>query len=74
MCGCSGKKSNRRVINNNRLARTGPTNGIVQNGATPEQLRILNIQNNEAKPSNLDADKRRIEKLRRDAVRKALNK
>lgn len=75
MCGCSGKKSNnRRVYSNNRLVRTGPNNSSTPNGSTPEQLRILNIQNTENKPNNLDSDKRRIEKLRRDAVRKALNK
>ena len=84
-CGCGGGKRGvrRRTINGQaRVVRpvAGPVQGSVQGGiaagASPEQLRALGLQSNGTpqSPARLDADKRRIEKLRREAVRRALNK
>jgi len=84
-CGCGGGKRGVRRRTINGQARTvqavaGPVTGSVQGGisagASPEQLRALGLQTNTApvSPQRLDADKRRVEKLRREAVRRALNK
>lgn len=83
-CGCGGGKRNvtRRTVNGIRANRvsSGPISGSVQSGisagASPEQIRALGLQSNTAPKTvqKLDADKRRVEKLRRAAIRKALNK
>lgn len=82
-CGCGGGKRGVRRRTVNGLPRTvtpiisvqGSVQGGISAGATPEQLRALGLQTNTtATPQRLDADKRRVEKLRREAVRKALNK
>lgn len=83
MCGCNKKlNANRRsfAVNGSRIVRTNPATLSVQGGsaagATPEELRALGLQNNTNPKENarVNADKRRIEKLRRDAIRNALNK
>jgi hypothetical protein len=82
MCGCGGKRGVRRRTVNGQPRTVAPVTtvqgsvqGGISAGATPEQLRALGLQTNVgASPQRLDADKRRVEKLRREAVRKALNK
>jgi hypothetical protein len=85
-CGCKGGRkgtSVRRAPTSGggvRLIRptVGPTPAIggVAAGPSPAQLRALNLPNNAAPvtPGRMDADKRRIERLRRAAIQKALNK
>lgn len=72
MCGCrkNGGNSRRSAIRPN-LARV-----TTQSTNSPTQLRALGIQSTQtAKGQNqLDEDRRRIEKLRRDTIRKAFNK
>lgn len=83
MCGCRGGKRGVKTRTINGVARTiapvitvqGAVQGGISAGATPEQLRALGLQTNTTStPQRLDADKRRVEKLRREAVRRALNK
>ncbi len=80
-CGCSKNKSNSRrvALSPNRLTNTQNTPQIsVQslNSNSNNEIRALGFQSNTStkSPNRLDADKRRIEQLRREAVRKALNK
>lgn len=84
MCGCGGgKRGVRRRTINGRSVNVSPINtvqgsvqGGVAAGATPEQLRALGLQQNTGavSPQRLDADRRRVEKLRREAIRRAMNK
>ena len=82
-CGCGGGKRGvrRRTINGRAqnvrpvTAVQGSVQGGIAAGATPEQLRALGLQSNApVSPQRLDADRRRVEKLRREAIRRALNK
>lgn len=83
-CGCGkGKRGVRRRTINGRAQNVRPVTSVqgsvqggVAAGATPEQLRALGLQSNTApvSPQRLDADRRRVEKLRREAIRRALNK
>lgn len=74
-CGC-GKKGVVRKTPSLR-ASVGPKSiarGTV--GPTPSDLRTLNMQNvvSNSDSKTMDAQRRRIEKLRRDAIKKKLNK
>lgn len=77
-CGCgSGRRSSlprRRELR----PSVGPKSiqGQSAAGATPAQLRALGIQatTGPKTPQRLDDDRRRIEKLRRDAIKRRLGK
>jgi len=81
-CGCGKKGASYRKPTPNGIRVVRPTVGpqSVQGGpaagASPAELRALGLQNNTSpkQGEKTNADKRRIEKLRREAVRKALNK
>lgn len=80
-CGCSKNKTRSRsvAITPNRLTSTQNTQQpSVQSlsSSSNNEIRALGYQSNTVakSPNRLDADKLRIERLRRDAVRKALNK
>jgi len=77
MCGCGGRRSSmprRRELR----PSVGPRSIVGQSaaGATPAQLRALGVQQTTgaAAPKRLDEDRRRIEKLRRDAIKRRLGK
>lgn len=83
MCGCNKGSSSKRVVvngNNVRVSRlsTGPQSvqGGPAAGATPEQIRALGLQNNTSpqQAAKINADQRKLEKIRREAIRRALNK
>ena len=74
MCGCrkSGQRNTtkgRPVVSPQRVAAT--RNG----GVTPSQLQALalKIAEQDSKPKN-DFEKRRVEKLRREAIRRSLGR
>lgn len=78
MCGC-GKRS----VPVSRIPALRPTvgprpvTGGVAAGATPAQIRALGLQTNTSPTKSslqMDAERRRIEKIRRDAIRAKLNK
>jgi len=83
-CGCGGGKKSasfrRPIQGTNRLIRpsVGPLSiqGGPAAGATPGELRALGLQTNTSPKTaaHMNADKLRIQKLRREAVRNALNK
>lgn len=76
-CGNGGRRSSmprRRELR----PSVGPRSIVGQSsaGATPAQLRALGIQatTGAAEPKRLDEDRRRIEKLRREAIKRRLGK
>ena len=74
MCGCKGRGSSsarRRTIR----PSAGPTS-VQSAGATPEQLRALGIQSAQSltESKKLDSNRRRVEKLRRQAIRRRLGR
>jgi hypothetical protein len=75
-CACRGKSSGPRSANLRPTIGPRPITGGVAAGATPSQLRALGLQTNTAvqNPNRLDADRRRIEKMRRAAIKNKLNK
>ena len=80
MCSCNKKSSSKRqILNTGGTIGSGsprPVNGQISAGASPAQIRALGIQSSVAPKSanKLNADRLRIEKIRREAVRKAFNK
>jgi hypothetical protein len=77
MCGC-GKKSVpvSRVPALRPSVGPRPVVGGVAAGASPATIRALGLQQNTSPKSamQMDAERRRIEKIRRDAIRAKLNK
>lgn len=72
--GCNCGSGRRNTVPRTRALRptSGPRANPVSQGASPEQLRALNLSQNTA-PSdakNMDEQRRRIEKLRRQAIRR----
>lgn len=77
-CGSCGKanRGSSRVAGRNPAGGNQAGKGVTANGATPQQLQqLLRAQaeregNNNTNP----VERRRIEKIRRDAIRKALGR
>lgn len=74
MCGCGKRSAPRRGPT--LRPSIGPLSTGIPAGASPSQVRALGLQSATTPKSvtRLDSDRRRIEKLRREAVRRALNK
>lgn len=77
-CGCGGGRRSSLPRRRELRPSVGPRSIVGQSaaGATPAQLRALGIQQTtgQASPKRLDEDRRRIEKLRREAVKRRLGK
>lgn len=76
MCGCNknkGRRSNGPVLRPTTSVRS--TSGGIAAGPTPTQVRAQSLPS-EAPTSvaGLNAEKRKTQSIRRDAIRKALNK
>lgn len=76
MCGCGKKSSPSRTPTLRPSIGPKAVQGGVSAGATPATIRALGLQTNTSPKSGLqlDAERRRIEKIRRDAIRAKLNK
>jgi len=75
-CGCGRKGVVRRRSALRPTVGPRSTQGGVAAGATPQQLRTLNAQaaTSPKQAQRLDSQRQRIEKLRRDAIRRRLGK
>lgn len=76
MCGCGRRNSASRRPAVRPGIGVSALSGQQTAGASPAQIRALGIQSTTTPKTakQLDADRRRIEKIRRDAIRKAFNK
>ena len=76
MCGCGGRASVSRSPAFKPTITARAVTGGVAAGKNPIQIRALGLQTNTTVKSSLqlNAERRRIEKIRRDAIRAALNK
>lgn len=76
MCGCGKKGVTRRAPT--LRASVGPRSvkGGAAAAATPLELRTLGLQNAQSltESRNVDVQRRRIEKLRRDAIKRKFGK
>ena len=74
-CGC-GKRGVTAGFRRTLAPSVGPRPLRPSNGATPSQLRALSAQQatSPGEVRKMDEHRRRIEKLRRDAVKKRLHK
>ena len=82
--GCNCGSGRRNTVARTRALRptSGPRTRSIQGGsaagASPATLRALGIQNSTGpslgQAKQMDAERRRIEKLRRDAIKRKLNK
>jgi len=78
--GCNCGSGRRNTVARTRALRptTGPRSiqGGTAAGASPATLRALGLQQSTTlnQVRQMDADRRRIEKLRRDAIKRRLNK
>lgn len=78
-CGCSGGRRtgpSRTPALRPAAATPRPVNTGLTSAASPAEIRALGLQQNTAPKSavRMDAERRRIEKLKRDAIRAKLNK
>lgn len=74
-CGCGRKGTPRSTGFRPAVGPIANSPNLAANQPSPAQLRALGVQNNvdPITQQRLDADRLRIEKLRREAVRRALN-
>lgn len=75
-CGCGKRSSPSRSPALRPSIGPRSVQGGPAAGATPATIRALGLQTNTSPKSSLqlDAERRRIEKIRRDAIRAKLNK
>ena len=78
-CNCGGKRGTPRQFRRRASTPTvGPQSiqGGSAAGPSPAQIRALGLQTATSPKSSkrLDEERRRVEKLRRDAIRRKLNK
>lgn len=75
-CGC-GRGRARNTSFRRRTAAVRPKTVSAQSkkeAVAPDQLKALGTTQTQPQGKQLDAERRRIEKLRRDAIRRRLNK
>ena len=70
-CGCNKRSS---LLQNRRTASARPTQGGISAGASPQQLRTLNAKqaSTPKQIQKMDNQRRRIEQLRRNAIKRKL--
>lgn len=78
-CGCGGARragATRTPAFRPVASVVRPLNAGLTSAASPGEVRALGLQQNTAPKSavQMDAERRRIEKLKRDAIRAKLNK
>lgn len=77
-CGCGGGRRNTVARTRALRPTTGPRSiqGGTAAGTSPATLRALGLQQSTTlgQTRQLDAERRRVEKLRRDAIKRRLNK
>lgn len=75
-CGCGGGRRGSLPRRRTLRPSVGPRSiqGQSSAGATPAQIRALGIQqtNGATSPKRLDEERRRVERLRRDAIKRRL--
>ena len=76
MCGCGKKGVTRRAPTLRPSIGPRSVSGGVAAGPTPIELRALGMQNAQSltESRNVDVERRRIEKLRRDAIKRKFGK
>lgn len=76
MCGCGKRGSMPRRLSLRPTVGPRPIQGGVAAGLNPTELRNIAMQNSTSltQVRRMDENRRRIEKIKRDAIRKKLNK
>ena len=73
-CGCNKTKPRNVYARKPNYKRPKSSSQVVQSTSTQKSVESLSVKAPSKSPSGMHGERRRIEKLRRDAVRKALNK
>jgi hypothetical protein len=76
MCGCNKRRGSTSVRRRTFRPSVGPRSLGVQNGATPDQLRAQGLLTAQSvgQSKRMDSNRRKVEKLRRDAIRRRLGR